>query len=368
MHRMNTQFAIFLFCLFVFSPAFGQTNEELQKELETVTKKLNDMRHKFDQLEKSIDDLLWYERVGDIAHIDKVELTGPPLGKDRKVNLGSQDEHIYKTSPLRFKAYVFIPLNTDPEKKYPMLVLPHGGVHSNFKSHQYSHIVRELIAQGYALIAPEYRGSTGYGKRFYEFIDYGGLEINDTKACRDYMVDNYDFVDENRIGILGWSHGGLITLMNLFEFPEGYKVGYAGVPVSDLIFRMGNKTAAYRALYEVDYHIGESANDNLEEYKRRSPTWNAHKLQTPLLIHSNTNDADVTSTEVETLINALKAHNKTFEYEIYDNIPGGHAFDRIDLMSAKEFRLKAYRFLAKYLNPPNEFKNVKQLQKAGYKF
>ena len=97
-----------------------------------------------------------------------------------------------------------------------MMVLPHGGVHSNFNTF-YAHIIRELMAQGYIVVAPEYRGSTGYGRRFYELIDYGGLEVEDVKASRDYMVENYDIVDENRIGIFGWSHGGLITLMNLSQ-------------------------------------------------------------------------------------------------------------------------------------------------------
>ena len=77
---------------------------------------------------------------------------------------------------------------------------------------------------------------------FYEAIDYGGLEIQDVKASRDYMVENYDIVDSDRIGILGWSHGGLITLMNIFEYPDSYKVAYAGVPVSEYARRLGRDT------------------------------------------------------------------------------------------------------------------------------
>ena len=102
------------------------------------------------------------------------------------------------------------------------------------------------------------------------------------------------------------------------------------------------------------------------EYRRRSPAWNAEKLQTPLLIHTNTNDDDVYVLEVEHLIQALKAAGKKFEYEIYQDAPGGHSFDRIDTQLAKKIRLKVYDFLAQYLEPPHPFKDMNALAQAGY--
>ncbi len=346
----------------------GQTNEELMNEIKALRSQVSNLRHSFNQVSKAIDDVLFYNKLEDVAYIDKVMLTGPPLGADkRKAMSGGAANPSYYTNPLRFNTYIFIPKNIEPDKKYPLMVFPHGGVHSNFNTF-YTHILRELMAQGYIVVAPEYRGSTGYGRRFYESIDYGGLEVQDVKASRDYMLDNYDIVDESRVGIFGWSHGGLITLMNIFEFQEAYKVAYAGVPVSDLIARMGYKTDGYRALYSVDYHIGETAHDNPDEYRRRSPAWQAYKLETPLLIHTNTNDSDVNVLEVEHLIKALKAEDKEFEYEIYEDIPGGHTFDRIDTKKAKEVRVKIYQFLAGYLNPPSPIEDVKTLQKAAYRF
>ncbi len=91
------------------------------------------------------------------------------------------------------------------------------------------------------------------------------------------------------------------------------------------------------------------------------------KLQTPLLIHTSTNDDDVNVLEVEHLIEALKAAGKKFEYEIFRDVPGGHSFDRIDTKTAKEIRLKIYKFLAGYLKPPHPFATVADLEKAGYK-
>ena len=360
--KRNTIFFLFLSISF---QVFAQTEGELLKEIKALQTQVANLRHSFNQVNKAVDDIIWYNKVGDLAFIDKLELTGPPLGEQKLKATKGGGNPLYYQNPYRIKTYLFVPKDIDPSKKYPLLVFPHGGVHSNFNT-GYAHIIRELVAQQYIIVAPEYRGSTGYGSGFYRAIDYGGLEVEDVKACRDYMVDNYDIIDKDRIGILGWSHGGLITLMNLFNHSDGYKVGYAGVPVSDLIARMGYKTQRYRELYSVDYHIGKTAYQDTEEYRKRSPAWHAEKLQTPLLIHTNTNDSDVNVLEVEHLIKALKAADKDFEYEIYEDIPGGHKFDRMDTNFAREVRLKIYRFLDQYLNAPKAFKNVQALKKAGY--
>jgi dipeptidyl aminopeptidase/acylaminoacyl peptidase len=341
----------------------GNSQDNENKEIEALQRQISNLRHTFQSMQKQMDDVLWYNKVGDVAHIDKVYLTGPPLPDRVEKNKTRQGYG----NPLRFQTYIFIPKTVDPDKKYPLLVLPHGGVHSNFNTF-YAHIIRELMAQEYIVVAAEYRGSTGYGRRFYENIDYGGLETEDVYASRNYMVENYDIVDNERIGILGWSHGGLITLHNIFNHPKDYKVAYAGVPVSDLIARMGYKSQGYRDLYSADYHIGKTAAEDVEEYRRRSPAWQAHKLDTPLLVHTNTNDGDVNVFEVEHLIKALKAEGKKFEYEIYQDVPGGHTFDRIDTRKAQEVRVKIYQFLAEYLNPSHPINDVASLRKAAYKF
>jgi dipeptidyl aminopeptidase/acylaminoacyl peptidase len=75
-------------------------------------------------------------------------------------------------------------------------------VHADFTTY-HAHIIREMIAQGYIVVAPEYRGSTGYGKDFYERIDYGEREVEDNHAARNWMVENYRFVDSTRVGAIG---------------------------------------------------------------------------------------------------------------------------------------------------------------------
>jgi dipeptidyl aminopeptidase/acylaminoacyl peptidase len=350
----------FSFTLLLPAIIHPQTDTTFRQQIESLTKYNENLEHRLDVLEKNIDDLMWYQKVGDVAFIDKVFMTGPPKWKD----LDTTDPAF--GNPVKFWSYVFIPKDIDFNKKYPLIVFPHSGVHANFSTY-YAHIVKELIAQQHIVVSAEYRGSTGYGKEHYEKIDYGGLEIDDVDSSRKYMLDNYEFVDSERVGIIGWSHGGSISLMSIFKYPENYKVAFAGVPVSDLITRLNYMDEEYRKLYSADYHIGQTVDENPEEYKRRSPAWNVEKLQTPLLIHTNTNDEDVRFIEVEVLINALKAANKNFEYEIFQELPGGHSFDRQDTKLALSIRLKIYKFIAGYLDPPKPFNSVEEIRAAVYR-
>lgn len=336
----------------------AQETAQLQQEITRLNNRIQNLTYSFAQLNKKIEDATWYQVLSDVAHVDKVRLTGPPAKITNKTAKGAGN-------PLVFWSYVFIPKDYDPNKKYPLIVLVHGGVHGNFGVGN-NHIVKELVAQGYVVAAPEYRGSTGYGKSFQQKIDYGGLEIEDTKACRDYMLENYSFIDKNRVGVVGWSHGGLHALLSVFNHPDSYTVAYAGVPVSDLIMRMGYMSDSYRKLFSADYHIGKEAKDDVKEYRRRSPAFQAYKAKTPLLIHANTNDDDVLIEEVEHLISALKANNKDFEYKIYENKHGGHHFDRIDTQLAKEVRFKTYKYLERYLKPNKPFASTLDLIKASY--
>lgn len=352
-----------LLVLFLIFPLHSQAqNTELKAEIAELKAYNENLKHQLDKLFKKIDDITWFQRVGDIAYIDKVYNYGPPLWKEKNPNGQGAG------NPVKFWSYIFFPKDLDTAKKYPLIVFPHGGVHGDFTTY-YTHIIRELVSQKYVVIAAEYRGSTGYGAAHYRKIDYGGLEVEDVYASRNYMLENYNFIAKNRVGIIGWSHGGLITLMNIFEHPKDYQVAYAGVPVSDVIARMGYKDQSYRDLYEADFHIGESAEANVQEYRRRSPAWNTHKMKnTPLMITTNTIDADVNVLEVEHLIKSLKADGKKFDYKIYDSIPGGHSFDRMDTKIAKEIRLKMYKFLGKYLQPEKPIRSLKELQKAAYKY
>ena len=338
-------------------------NTELMNAVKELGSSFTSLDHRLDVIEKNIDDLLWFDRVGDVAFIDKIYITGPPPAKES--NTTGQGAG----NPLKFWSYVFIPRDVDASKKYPLLVFPHGGVHANFTTY-YTHIIREMVSQGYIVVAAEYRGSTGYGAGLYRRIDYGGLEVEDVDASRKYMIENYAIVDKDRVGVIGWSHGGLIGLFCIFDHPEAYKACFAGVPVSDVIARMGYKDDGYRDLYSASYHIGKTADENVAEYRRRSPAWQVDRYRnTPLLIHANTNDEDVNVLEVEHLIKSLKAAGKeNFKYKIFQDMPGGHSFDRMDYREARRIRFDIYSFLNAELKPPKPCKSVRDLEKAAYRF
>ena len=294
---------------------------------------------------KRVDDLLWYQKLGDIADVDKSEFTGPPSAHVKNPKAPGA------ANPLILHAYTFLPRNIDRSKKQPLIVFVHQGVHASLDTTIDAHLVRELVEQGYCVVATDYRGSTGYGRTMYEDIDYGGREVDDVYLGMKWMLERYSFLDPKRVGIVGWSHGGLITLMNIFQHPKEYAAAYAGVPVSDLVARMGYETEGYRELYSAPYAIGESVHDDIAEYRKRSPVTHADELDTPLLLHTNTNDEDVNYLEVEHLIQAFKADGKKFDYKVYDNAPGGHYFNRIDTPLAIQSRQEIYAFLAKYLHP-----------------
>jgi dipeptidyl aminopeptidase/acylaminoacyl peptidase len=315
------------------------TLEGLQQQLQALQRGQRNEGHEFDVLTKKIDDVLWHLTLSDVARIDKVRFTSKPVRMSNPTGQGAGN-------PLIVPAYVFTPVGLKSGARAPLVVFVHGGVHGDFSTSN-AHIVRELMAEGYVVIAPEYRGSTGYGRSFYDQIDYGGAEIDDSYAARNWAVENLPQVDPQKVGIIGWSHGGYHALFNVFNWPKAYQVAYAGVPVSDLVQRMGYKDQGYRDIFAG--FIGKQAVDDPAEYKKRSPAFHAGKLATPLLVHTTTNDEDVNVMEVEHLIAQLKAAGKKFEYKVYTDAPGGHAFNRIDTALARESRQEIWAFLARHL-------------------
>ncbi len=260
-----------------------------EPRLKQVEAKVAGLQWELDALRKAADDQLWFQRLSDVAVVDKVTYTGPPNPRGAETYGIRNERH-----PLKIQQYVFVPRNAPKGARLPLIVLPHGGVHGDFGTY-HVHIVREMIDRGYIVVAPDYRGSTGYGKAFHDAIDYGGLEIDDVVAGRDWAVEHLP-VDPKRCAIVGWSHGGLIALMAVFDHPEKFAACYAGVPVSDLLARVGYAGEEYRdeAVLRTMF-AGKTPTEDVELVRRRSPVWNVQKLRTPLLVHSTTNDRDVNS-------------------------------------------------------------------------
>ena len=283
-------------------------------------------------LEKQLTDIELYEQLGGEAIM-------------RKVRYAAADG-------LEIPAYVFAPRDTT--RRYPALIMVHGGIHGDFDA-IHAPQVRDLVRQGYVIIAPEYRGSTGYGQAHYDAIDYGGEEVEDCIAAIDYLRARVPFADADRVGILGWSHGGFIALHAIFRKPDLFRAAVAHVPVTDLPTRIRTHSEGYHRLFYEQKGFGARLEENPTPYIERSPIAHARKLRTPLLVHAADNDDDVLIIENRNLRDSMVVAgndlNGLYTYKEYHNPPGGHAFSVLPTPQGRESWAETVRFLNRYLSP-----------------
>ena len=230
---------------------------------------------------------------------------------------------------MEIPAYLFQSLEPRGDAGHPALVWVHGGVHGDLDPEHYFPFIKEAVERGYVVIGPEYRGSTGYGREHYDAIDYGGFEVEDCLSAVDYLRENLPHVDQDRIGIIGWSHGGLIILHAVFRDAHPFQCAAALVPVTNLIFRLSYKGPRYQKRFAAQERIGGLPHEKRDIYIERSPLYHVEKLSVPLLVHVADNDTDVNFVEAEMLVNALRVKKPEMaETKIYHDPPGGHAFNR----------------------------------------
>jgi dipeptidyl aminopeptidase/acylaminoacyl peptidase len=233
---------------------------------------------------------------------------------------------------MEIPAYVFSPLAPRGNRAHAAMVWVHGGVHGNW-TESYLPFVIEAVQRGYVVIAPDYRGSTGHGPQLYNAIDYGGKEVDDVASAVDHLR-TLPYVDPERIGIMGWSHGGFITAHLLFRQRTPFRAGVAMVPVTNLVFRLSYKGPRYQRSFATQAGIRGLPFEKREEYIRRSPLYRVDSLSVPILVHVATNDTDVDYVEAQQLIDALRARKPHLaETKVYvDPTPGpasgGHTFNR----------------------------------------
>ncbi len=229
-------------------------------------------------------------------------------------------------------AYLFAPLQKRGARGHAAMVWVHSGVHSNWAT-TYFPFVREAVEKGYVVITPEYRGSTGFGEKHHMAIDYGGKEVDDAISAVDYLR-TLPYVDMERLGMMGWSHGGFITAHTLFRDEHPFKAGAAIVPVTNLLMRLSYNGPGYTRSFSTQEGIRGMPFEKKEEYVRRSPVFHAHKLKVPILVHVATNDGDVEFIEDQQMVYTLQALKPDLaETKIYvDPAPWGtsvgHAFSR----------------------------------------
>jgi dipeptidyl aminopeptidase/acylaminoacyl peptidase len=266
---------------------------------------------------------------------------------------------------LDIPAYLFQPTQKRGAKGHPGLIMVHGGVHSNMTA-TYWPFIREAVERGYVVITPEYRGSTGFGKEFHHAIDYGGYEVDDAMSAYDYMKASLPHVDADRVGIMGWSHGGFISLHAVMRDQHPFKAAAAIVPVTNLIFRLSFKGPGYQDDFATMERVQGLPFEKRAEYVARSPFYQVHKLKVPLLVHVATNDLDVNYEEAQMLIWALRAQKPDLaETKIYVNPTPwgnsvGHAFsrrvdqqtlERLDSPEQRDSWNRTWTFLEEHLRP-----------------
>lgn len=229
--------------------------------------------------------------------------------------------------------YVFAPLQSRGARAHAALVWVHGGVHGNWDQNYLPFII-EATQKGYVVVAPEYRGSTGYGAAHHNAIDYGGKELDDVEDAYDFLLKRSE-VDPTRIGLMGWSHGGFITALLMMRGERTkFVAGAAIVPVTNLIFRLSFKGPGYQRSFSTQRELSGLPFEQRAEYVKRSPYYHVDSLSRPLLVHIASNDEDVNFEEARPLVDALVARKPHLaETKIYwDPTPGpvsvGHTFSR----------------------------------------
>lgn len=244
---------------------------------------------------------------------------------------------------LTIEAYLSLPHPYTPEtaKALPVVVHPHGGPWAR-DSWGYSAEVQFLCNRGYAVFQMNFRGSTGYGRKFLEasYKQWGQAMQDDITDGVNWLITQ-GIADAKRVAIYGGSYGGYATLAGLCFTPDLYACGIDYVGVSNLLTFMQTIPPYWRPLLEMMYEqVGDPEKD-LEMLTAYSPALQAHLIKAPLFIAQGANDPRVNKAESDQMVEALRARGVEVEYMVKDD--EGHGFHN------QENRFDFYRAMERFL-------------------
>ncbi|HEV2356700.1 MAG TPA: S9 family peptidase [bacterium] len=244
-------------------------------------------------------------------------------------------------------AFVNLPPGARPDRSAPGIVYPHGGPAAQHMN-GWTPLVQYLVSHGFAVIAPNYRGSTGFGRAFEEanMLDMGGGDLRDVTAAADVLAAS-GYVDPRRIAVMGGSYGGYLTLMALAKYPERWAAGVAIVPFANWFTEYEHEDQTLRDSDRA--RMGDPV-EQADLWRDRSPIFFADRIQVPLLVLAGANDVRCPAEEAEQIVRAVRAAGGDADLRIYAD--EGHGFRR------RENELDAHRrtaeFLRRHLQPGKE--------------
>jgi dipeptidyl aminopeptidase/acylaminoacyl peptidase len=221
----------------------------------------------------------------------------------------------------RISALVTMPANLKRDGSNPAIVLPHGGPTGKTDDY-FDDIAAALASRGYIIIAPNFRGSTGYGKDFQaaNYDDLGGGDLKDVIEAKRFLVES-GYVDPKRVGIFGGSYGGFMTLMAIGKAPDEFAAGVQ-------LFGIINWRTMYRDMDEqLKAYLRSlmgTPEENPEGYDRASPLTYIANAKAPLLTLQGENDIRVPRGQAQEVNDILKAKGNTVETIYYP--AEGHGF------------------------------------------
>ena len=253
----------------------------------------------------------------------------------------------YKSSDgLEIQAYLTLPKGL-AAKNLPVVIFPHGGPWGR-DSWGYATFAQFLANRGYAVLQPNFRGSTGNGKKFLNAgnNEWGEKMQDDLTWGVKYLIDQ-GIADPKRVGIMGGSYGGYATLAGVAFTPDVYSAAVAIVAPSNLETLLQSIPPYWEAARTIFYERMGNPNtpEGLAQMKRQSPLYSADKIKTPLMVVQGANDPRVNKREADQIVIALRDRNYPVEYLVAPD--EGHGFARPVNNSA--MIAAAEKFLAKHL-------------------